>query len=105
MSDTSGLITSRANELNFASVKGHFLRDDAAVGNLETGLAVTFDFVDTFDDDFAVGGESGNDFALFTFILTGEDLNGIAFFNVEFNERQLSNLLSETLRIAHYALL
>jgi hypothetical protein len=94
MSDTSGLITSRANELNFASVKWQFLRDDAAVGNFKAGLAVTFDFVDTFDDDFAVGGESGNDFALFTLILTGEDLNGIAFFNVEFNERQTGNLLS-----------
>ena len=94
MSDTSRLIASGANELDFANVKGHFLRDDAAVGNLETGLAVTFDLIDAFDDDFAVGGESGNDFALFTFILTGEDLNGIAFFDVEFNERQAGNLLS-----------
>ena len=88
MSDTGRLIASGANELNFADVKGHFLRNDAALRNLHGGFGVAFDFVNAFDDDFAGVGAGGNDFALFTLILTGEDLNGIALFNVEFNERQ-----------------
>ena len=97
MSDTSGLITSGANELNFASVQGHFLSNDTAVGNLDTGLAVTFNLIDTFDDNFAVLRHGGDNFALLTFIFAGEDLNGIAFFYVKFNERQRGNLLSDEL--------
>jgi hypothetical protein len=97
MPDTRGLIASGANELNFASVQGHFLSNDTAVGNLDTGLAVAFNLVDTFDDNFGVLRHGGNNFALLTLILAGEDLNGIAFFYVKFNERQPGNLLSDEL--------
>ena len=87
MRNTSGLIASRANELNFAGVNWHFLRDDAALRDFEGWFGVAFDFIDTFDDDFGGIGESGNYFALFTLIFTGEDLNVIALFDMKFNER------------------
>ena len=87
MRNTGGLVASGADELNIGSMKGHFFRDDAALGDFEGGFGVTFDFIDTFDDDFGGVGESGNDFALFTLILTGEDLNVIALFDMKFNER------------------
>lgn len=53
---------------------------------------MAFDFVNAFDDDFSLIGHSGDDFTLFALILAGEDLNGIALFNVKFH---LEHLRSE----------
>ena len=89
MTDTSRLVASGTNELDFASVKGHFFSNDAALRDFQTGLAVTLDFVDAFDDDFTGRGHSGNNFTLFTLILAGEDDDGITLFDVQFNERQV----------------
>ncbi len=92
VSDTSGLIASWADELNFADVKWHFLRDNAALGNLHGGFGVAFNFVNAFDDDFSLIGHGGDNFALLALILAGEDCNGIALFNVKFH---LEHLRSE----------
>ena len=88
MSDASGFIASGADELNFARVKGHFFRGDAALGDFDRGFRVAFNLINAFDDDLTGVRESGDNFTLFALIFTGEDLNGIAFFNVEFNDRQ-----------------
>lgn len=74
--------------MNFARVKRHFLRDDAALRNFETGFGMAFNLVDAFDDDFGGFREGGQNFALLTLILTGKDNNGIALFNVKFDKRQ-----------------
>ena len=92
MSDTGRLIAGGADELNFADVKRHFLRDDAALRNFHRGFGVAFDFVNAFDDDFSLIGLGGDNFALLALILAGEDLNGIALFDVKFH---LEHLRSE----------
>ena len=92
MSDPSGLIAGGADELNFADVKRHFLRNNAALRNFHRGFGVAFDFVNAFDDDFSLIGHGGDDFALLALILAGEDLNGIALFDVKFH---LEHLRSE----------
>ena len=86
MSDPSRFIASGANELNFADVHRHFLRNDAAVRDFERWFRVAFDFIDAFDDDFADLRHSGSNFTLLTFILTGQYYDGIAFFNVHFQD-------------------
>jgi len=73
MSDASGLIASWANELDFASVKGHFLSNDAALWDFEAGFRVAFNFINALDDDFTGAWESGDNFTLLTLILTGKD--------------------------------
>ena len=86
MPDARGLVAGGTNELNFANVKGHFLSNDTALRNLEARLAVTFNFVDAFDDDFAGFGHCGNNLALFTFIFAGEDDDRVALLDVKFNQ-------------------
>lgn len=86
MPDARGLIASGANELNFASVQGHFLSNDAAVRNLEARFAVTFYLVDTFDDNFTILRHCGNNLALLALILARKDDYRIAFLDVKFNE-------------------
>jgi hypothetical protein len=86
MSDARRFIAGGTNELNFASVKGHFLRNDAAVGNLQAGFAVAFNLVDTFDDDFAFVGHCGNNFALLALVLARKDDDRVALLDVKFNQ-------------------
>ncbi len=86
VSNARGLVAGGADDLNFASVQGHFLGYDAAVGNFETGLAVTFDFVDAFDDDFAFVGHGADNFALLALVFAAKHDDGIALLDVKFNE-------------------
>lgn len=88
MRNASRFIASGANELNFADVKGHLLRDNAALRNLKAGLGMAFNLIDALDDDLAFRGQGGNNFALFPLILAGENDDGVALFNVKFNESQ-----------------
>ena len=98
VSNARGFVAGGTDDLNFAGVQRHFLSDDAAVGNFQTGLAVAFDFVDAFDDDFAGGGHGADNFALLALIFAAEDDNGIALLDVKFNERQLGT----SFRLEHF---
>lgn len=86
MSDAGWFIARGANELNLASVQRGFFGDDAAVGRFDGGFGMAFDFVYAFDDDFAGGGHGGQNFALFAAIFAAEDNDGIALFDMQFNE-------------------
>ena len=44
---------------------------------------MTFYFIDAFYDNFAFFRQRGQDLSFFAFILAGQDLNGIAFFNMQ----------------------
>jgi len=88
MSDAGGFITSWAKELNFASEKGHFFRDNAALRNFKARFRVAFNFIDAFDDDLTVAWHSGDNFTLFALIFAGEYDDSIALFYVKFNQRQ-----------------
>lgn len=87
MSDASGLMAVGTKELDFAGEYGKLLGDDAALRDVDGGFGMAFNLIDTLDDDFAGFGEGGEDFTLFTLIPAGEDDDGVALFNVKFNER------------------
>jgi len=86
MSNARRFIASGTNELNFASVKGHFLSNYAALRNFQAGFAVTFNFVDTLDDYFAGFGHGGNNFALLALVFARKDDDRVALLDVKFNQ-------------------
>ena len=78
----------RANQHNLASVHGHFLYQDTALGSLLVGFRVTLNFVNAFHNNLTVLGHSSDNLALLAFIFAGQYHDRIALLYVHLNECQ-----------------
>lgn len=69
------------------------LFDDASIRMLFGLTDCFFDDVSTFDDDLAFDGIDIENCALFAFVVTGNDLNGVTFLDVCLNTHCVIRLI------------
>jgi hypothetical protein len=68
-------------------MNGSLLLEDSALGLLGIGLGVLADEVDTLDDHTVLFGDDGEDLTGLSLIVSGVDVNGVAFFDLKLLHR------------------